>query len=96
MLAIVSIFVISIPSIVISIYITYLQTSLTYLFFTGLELAIISVLMMIFSVIFQCLPKDYLLEKKDEYQQGFDQDQLDGKSMEEIMLGMGIIEEEHH
>jgi hypothetical protein len=72
-----------------------MQTTLNYLFFTGIEIAIISIIMIIFSIAMLCVSKEQLLEDRSEYQVGYDQDQLEGKSVEELLNGLGIVEEHH-
>jgi len=48
---------ISAGSILASVYISYLQTSLTYLFFNCLEVAILSVVMIVLSIVMLCVPR---------------------------------------
>jgi hypothetical protein len=79
-----------------SIYISYLQTSLNFLFFTGLEVAILAVLMSVLSLVLFCVPARQLLEAKEDYALGHDQDALEGKSIEEMVQGLNIEEEEAH
>jgi hypothetical protein len=50
-------FFISAASILCSVYISYLQSSLTYLFFNCLEVAILSVVMIILSIVMLCVPR---------------------------------------
>ena len=59
-LAIISIFL-NASSIIAAIYISYLQSSLNYLFFTCLEVTIVSLLMIILSIVMLCVPKEQLL-----------------------------------
>lgn len=68
--------------ILVSVYISYLQTSMNYLFFTGIEIAVISIIMIIFSIAMLCVSRQQLLEDRSEYQIGYDQDNLEGKSVE--------------
>jgi uncharacterized membrane protein len=68
--------------ILVSVYISYMQTSMNYLFFTGIEIAMISIIMIVFSIAMLCVSKTQLLEDKNEYQVGYDQDQIEGKSIE--------------
>ena len=70
-LAYLSIVFISLPAIGLAGYITYLQTSMNYLFFTSIEVAVIGVIMIILSILQALIPKKYILEKKDDYKQGF-------------------------
>lgn len=63
-LAYFSILLISIPAIIISAWIAYLQKSLNYLFFTSIEVSVVSVIMIILSIIQSLSPKNYTLEKK--------------------------------
>ncbi len=53
-----------------------MQTSMNYLFFTGIEIAMISIIMIVFSIAMLCVSKTQLLEDKNEYQVGYDQDQI--------------------
>lgn len=82
-------------TILVSVYISYLQTSLNYLFFTGIEIAVIAIIMILLSVAVLCVSKAQLLEDRSEYQVGYDQDQIEGKSVEELLNGLGIVEEHH-
>jgi hypothetical protein len=82
-------------TILVSIYISYLQTSLNYLFFTGIEVIVIAIIMVVLSVAMLCVSRQQLLEDKTEYQVGYDQDQIEGKSVEELLNGLGIVEEHH-
>lgn len=86
----------SAATILSSIYISYLQTSLNFLFFTGLEVAILAVLMSVLSLVLFCVPAKQLLETKEDYALGHDQDGLEGKSIEEMVQGLNIEEEEAH
>lgn len=63
-------------SMVVSVYVSYLQTSLNYLFFTGFEVAIIAIIMMVLSIAMLCVSRAQLLEDRNEYQVGYDQDQI--------------------
>lgn len=94
-LAVLAIFLISLSSLVVSIYISSLQTSLNYLFFTGLEVTIIAVIMLVMSIAMLCVPKKQLLEDRQEYQSGFGQDELEGKSNEALVDALGVVEEHH-
>jgi hypothetical protein len=72
-------------------YLSYLQTSLTYLFFSCLEVAILSVIMLVLAVAMLCVPKEQLLEDKKEYTYGHDQGD-EGPSLQEVLQ----VVEEHH
>lgn len=87
-----SILVISVPTVVIAAWVAYLQVKMNYLFFTSLEAAAVSVIMVILSIVQSLSPKGYTLEKKEEYKQGHDSDGIDGQSLSEMMVKMGIVE----
>jgi hypothetical protein len=57
----ISIGLISIPTVVIAAWTSYLQNKMNYLFFTSLEIAVISVIMIILSIIQSLSPKGYTL-----------------------------------
>ena len=65
LLAYLSILCISIPAIAISGWISYLQTTQNYLFFTSMEVTILEVIMIIISIMQSLSPQGYALEKKD-------------------------------
>jgi hypothetical protein len=48
-------------SILVSVYISYMQTSLNYLFFTGIEVAVIAIIMIVLSVAMLCVSREQLL-----------------------------------
>lgn len=89
-LAIIAI-LINAASIVVSVYILYLQSSLNYLFFSCIEVAIVSVLMLTLSIVMLCIPREQLIEDKGDYRLGHDNDQLEGPSLQEIMSGLGVV-----
>jgi hypothetical protein len=51
----------SAASILVSVYISYMQTSLNYLFFTGIEVAVIAIIMIVLSVAMLCVSRAQLL-----------------------------------
>jgi|688.fasta_scaffold387717_1 hypothetical protein len=57
----ISIGLISIPIVVIAAWTSYLQNKMNYLFFTSLEVAVISVIMIILSIVQSLSPKGYTL-----------------------------------
>ena len=59
-------------SILVAAYISYLQSSMNYLFFSCLEVAILSVLMIVFAIALLCVPPEQLLELKSDYKLGAD------------------------
>jgi hypothetical protein len=69
-------------SILVAAYISYLQSSMNYLFFSCLEVAIVSVLMIVFAIALLCVPPEQLLELKSDYKLGTDQAQLEGASLQ--------------
>lgn len=79
-------------SILVSVYISSLQSETNYLFFSCLEVAIVSVLMIILSIVMLCIPKEQLIEDKGEYKYGHDEDNLEGPSLQEALA----VEEEYH
>jgi hypothetical protein len=66
---------------------------MNYLFFTGLEVTIIAVIMIILNFILLCIHKDQLVEMKQEYHLGFDNDQIEGKSIAEMLNAQAMGEE---
>lgn len=78
-------------TILASTYISYMQVSLNYLFFTGVEVAVIAIIMIVLSSAVLCVSRSQLLEDRSEYHVGYDQDQLDGKSVEELLNGLAIV-----
>ena len=63
---------ISVPSLILSAYLTYKQPEIDYLFFTCIEVAIVSTIMIVLTIMMMLTPSDYILEKKVEYKQGYD------------------------
>jgi hypothetical protein len=53
--------ILSALSILSSIYISYMQTSLNYLFFTGVEVAVIAIIMIVLSSAVLCVSRAQLL-----------------------------------
>ena len=73
---------ICVPNIVISAWVAYLQTKMNYLFFTSIENSAVNLIMIIITIAQLLTPKGFVLEKKDEYKQGHDSDNLEGQSLE--------------
>ena len=44
-----------------------------------------SVVMIVLSIVMLCVPREQLLEDKKEYSYGYDQDQLEGPSLQEVL-----------
>lgn len=78
--------------IVIAAMLSYYQSSLNYLFFTGIEITIISIIMMILSICMLCVSRQQLLEDKSEYQIGYDNDEMQSKSIEQMLNGIVVVE----
>ena len=95
-LAYLSIGIISVPAIAISGWISYLQVTMNYLFFTSMEVTILSIMMVIISILQTFTPKGYVMENKDEYRQGHDHHNIEGESLDEVMMGIAVVEEEYH
>ena len=91
-----SIGIICVPAIVVSGWISYLQTTMNYLFFTSMEVTVFSIIMIIISILQSFTPKGYVMENKNEYKHGQDQQNLEGESLDEVMMGIDVIEEEYH
>lgn len=47
--------------------------------------------MIILSIVQSLSPKGYTLEKRDEFKQGHDSDHIDGNSLSEMMVKMGVV-----
>ena len=62
--AYVSIGIISVPAIVVSAWISYLQTTMNYLFFTSMEVTVFCIIMIIVSILQSLTPKGYVVENK--------------------------------
>lgn len=77
-----SILLISVPTGVMSAWIGYLQTQMNYLFFTCIENGIVSVIMIVICIAQLLTPKGFVLEKKEEFKQGHDSENLEGQSLE--------------
>jgi hypothetical protein len=61
---------INLCSILVAAYVFYLQSTMNYLFFSCIEVAIMSVLMIIFSIAMLCVPASQLIETKKDYKFG--------------------------
>lgn len=61
LLSFLSIALISLPLIVTSAWVAYLQLSMNYLFFTSIETSVLSVIMIILSIVQSLSPKNYTL-----------------------------------
>ena len=76
------IILINLPNVAISAWVAYLQTKMNYLFFTCIENSVISVIMIVICIAQLLTPKGFVLEKKNEYKQGQDSENLEGPSLE--------------
>ena len=48
-------------------------------------MGVVSVIMIVLAIMAVLTPSDYLLHKKEDYRKGYDSEQMEGKSMNELL-----------
>ncbi len=56
-------------------------------------MGVVSVVMIVLGIMAVLMPRDYLLHTKNDYRKGYDSEQMEGKSMNELLCE--VVEEQH-